>query len=119
MQIRIVLFSGDPQDIAQAMGLDTKRPSSLWKDVAIVELNRAVLFSFQADNVTITDHHTASETFMTHMDNERRLRGGCPADWVWVVPPISGSLTPVFHQEMLCYHLKPNYEYQVRRESRH
>lgn len=26
------------------------------------------------------------------------LRGGCPADWVWIVPPISGSATPVFHQ---------------------
>lgn len=22
----------------------------------------------------------------------------CPADWSWIVPPISASLTPVFHQ---------------------
>ena len=28
---------------------------------------------------------------------QERARGGCPADWVWVVPPISGSATPVFH----------------------
>lgn len=34
-------------------------------------------------------------------------------DWVWVVPPLSSSLTPVFHQEMLNYELKPSYEYQV------
>ena len=40
------------------------------------------------------------------------MRGGCPADWVWIVPPISGSLTPVFHQEMINYSLKPSYEYQ-------
>ena len=55
----------------------------------------------------------ASESFMKHLENEQRLRGGCPADWVWVVPPMSGSITPVFHQEMLVYNLKPSYEYQV------
>jgi nitric-oxide synthase len=22
----------------------------------------------------------------------------CPADWSWIVPPISGSATPVFHR---------------------
>lgn len=49
---------------------------------------------------------------MKHMDTEMRLRGGCPADWIWIVPPLSGSLTPVFHQEMVCYSLKPSYEYQ-------
>ena len=52
----------------------------------------------QLKNVTIVDHHTASETFMKHYENEQRLRGGCPADWVWIVPPLSGSACPVFHQ---------------------
>lgn len=51
---------------------------------------------------------------MKHMQNEYRSRGGCPADWVWLVPPISGSITPVFHQEMLNYVLSPFYYYQVR-----
>ena len=32
---------------------------------------------------------------------------------VWIVPPMSGSATEVFHQEMIRYHLKPSYEYQV------
>lgn len=41
-------------------------------------------------------------------------RSGCPADWIWIVPPMSGSVTPVFHQEMALYYLKPSYEYQVR-----
>lgn len=63
--------------------------------------------------VTITDHHAASESFMKHMENEQKARGGCPADWVWIVPPMSGSLTEVFHQEMLLYKLKPSYEYMV------
>lgn len=59
------------------------------------------------------DHHSAAESFMKYMQNEYRVRGGCPADWVWLVPPISGSITPVFHQEMLNYVLSPFYYYQV------
>ena len=51
---------------------------------------------------------------MRHMANETKARGGCPADWVWISPPIGGSLTQVFHQEMLNYQLKPAYCYQVR-----
>lgn len=63
-------------------------------------------------NVTVVDHHTASESFMKHYENEQKLRNGCPADWVWIVPPLAGSITPVFHQEMALYHLKPSYDYQ-------
>ncbi|XP_078600036.1 nitric oxide synthase 1-like isoform X2 [Branchiostoma floridae x Branchiostoma japonicum] len=100
------------EQIAKRMGLDTGRASSLWRDLALIEANVAILHSFQTCNVTITDHHTACESFMKHMENEQRLRGGCPADWVWIVPPISGSLTPVFHQEMISYYLRPSYEYQ-------
>lgn len=63
--------------------------------------------------MTIVDHHSATESFIKHMENEYRCRGGCPADWVWIVPPMSGSITPVFHQEMLNYRLTPSFEYQV------
>lgn len=59
------------------------------------------------------DHHSAAESFMKYMQSEYRARGGCPADWVWIVPPMSGSITPVFHQEMLNYVLTPFYYYQV------
>lgn len=100
------------EEVAQRMGLNTRSNMSLWKDQAVVELNIAVLDSFQSAGVTIVDHHTATDTFMTHLSNEQRLRGGCPADWVWLVPPTSGSSTQVFHQEMVSYHLLPNYEYQ-------
>lgn len=64
--------------------------------------------------MTIMDHHSAAESFMKYMQNEYRSRGGCPADWIWLVPPISGSITPVFHQEMLNYVLSPFYYYQVK-----
>nr|XP_036849380.1 nitric oxide synthase, brain isoform X1 [Manis javanica]XP_036849381.1 nitric oxide synthase, brain isoform X1 [Manis javanica]XP_036849382.1 nitric oxide synthase, brain isoform X1 [Manis javanica]XP_036849384.1 nitric oxide synthase, brain isoform X1 [Manis javanica]XP_036849385.1 nitric oxide synthase, brain isoform X1 [Manis javanica] len=100
------------EEVAKKMNLDTRKTSSLWKDQALVEINIAVLYSFQSDKVTIVDHHSATESFIKHMENEYRCRGGCPADWVWIVPPMSGSITPVFHQEMLNYRLTPSFEYQ-------
>ncbi|XP_063359614.1 nitric oxide synthase-like protein isoform X1 [Cydia amplana] len=98
--------------VAHKMGCDTRTPVTLWKDKALVEVNVAVLHSFQQQNATIVDHHTASESFIKHLDNENRLRSGCPADWIWIVPPMSSSITPVFHQEMALYYLRPSYEYQ-------
>uniref|UniRef100_A0A3B5A057 nitric-oxide synthase (NADPH) n=1 Tax=Stegastes partitus TaxID=144197 RepID=A0A3B5A057_9TELE len=102
------------EEVANKMALDTRKTSSLWKDQALVEINIAVLHSFQSCKVTIVDHHSATESFMKHMENEYRVRGGCPGDWVWIVPPMSGSITPVFHQEMLNYRLTPSFEYQLR-----
>ncbi|CAB1349121.1 unnamed protein product [Coregonus sp. 'balchen'] len=90
------------EEVGRRMGLETHKLSSLWKDQALVTKNR----------VTITDHHSAAESFMKHMETEFRLRGGCPADWAWLVPPMSGSLTPVFHQEMVNYILSPFFYYQ-------
>ncbi|XP_073523877.1 nitric oxide synthase, inducible [Phyllobates terribilis] len=101
------------EEVGKRMGLETHKLASLWKDHAIVEINVAVLYSFHKYNVTIMDHHSAAESFMKHMENEYRLRGGCPADWVWLVPPMSGSITKVFHQEMLNYILNPFYYYQI------
>ena len=36
------------------MGLDTRKSASLWKDRALVEINVAVLHSYQKHRVTIT-----------------------------------------------------------------
>jgi nitric oxide synthase oxygenase domain/subunit/sulfite reductase alpha subunit-like flavoprotein len=108
---------GDPQrynmleKMARIMKLDMKT-DQLWKDKALVELNAAVLHSYNKCGVSIMDHHSASESFMKFLEQEYRERGGCPADWVWIVPPMSGSATRVFHQEMLLYHLTPSFEYQ-------
>lgn len=65
--------------------------------------------------MTILDHHSASEQFMMHMKTEMTTRGGISGDWVWLVPPMSGSLCPVFHQELALYKMRPSYEYQVER----
>lgn len=62
------------QKIALKLNLDTRTPTSLWKDKTLIEVNLAVLHSFQKRNITIVDHHTASESFMKHMENEFKLR---------------------------------------------
>jgi nitric-oxide synthase, bacterial len=84
--------------IADRMGLDRSSERTLWRDRAAVEINRAVLDSFEAAGVTIADHHTESERFLTHLAREEKAGRSCPADWSWIVPPISGGLTPVFHR---------------------
>lgn len=84
--------------VAEKLGLDTSREDTLWRDRALVELNRAVLHSYQQAGVTITDHHTESKRFLTHLAKEEAAGRKCPVDWSWIVPPMSGSQTPVFHR---------------------
>lgn len=84
--------------VAERLRLDTSSEATLWRDRALVEINRAVLHSFQARGVSITDHHTESRRFLTHLHREERVGRSCPADWSWIVPPMSGSQTPVFHR---------------------
>ena len=67
------------EEVATRLGLDTRSNTTLWKDLAVAELTYSVLESFQKAGVTIVDHHTAAESFMKHLENEQRLRGGCPA----------------------------------------
>ncbi|CAM2726484.1 unnamed protein product, partial [Rotaria socialis] len=67
----------------------------------------AVLYSFQKAKVTIVDHHTAAAGFMKFMNQEAKQRGNTPADWIWLVPPISGGMSSLFHQEMFNYVVKP------------
>ncbi|WP_051386035.1 nitric oxide synthase oxygenase [Actinokineospora inagensis] len=95
--------------IAERLGLDTSRESTLWRDRALVELNIAVLHSFDAAGVTISDHHTETARFIKHLDKEAGAGRPCPADWSWIVPPMSGSQTPVFHRYYDTDHLRPEY----------
>ncbi|WP_433324738.1 nitric oxide synthase oxygenase [Spirillospora sp. CA-294931] len=84
--------------VAERMGLDTSSEATLWRDRALVELNVAVLHSFREAGVSITDHHTESRRFLLHLEREEGAGRACPADWSWIVPPLSGSATPVFHR---------------------
>ncbi|MGW7366129.1 nitric oxide synthase oxygenase [Streptomyces sp. NPDC054841] len=93
--------------VAERLGLDTSTDRTLWKDRALVELNRAVLHSFDRAGVTVTDHHTESRRFLAHLDQEESKGRRVGADWSWIVPPISGSATPVFHRTYDTAELKP------------
>jgi nitric-oxide synthase len=93
--------------VAERMGLDTSSDRTMWKDRALVELNVAVLHSFDAAGVTLADHHTESERFLTHLEREESAGRTCPADWSWIVPPVSGGVTPVFHRYYDSADLRP------------
>lgn len=85
-------------EIAQRMGLDTRSERTMWRDRAAIEMVRAVTHSYDSDGVTMADHHTESERFLNHVERENAAGRRCPADWSWIVPPVSGGLTPVFHR---------------------
>lgn len=93
---------------ARAMGL---KPGvdPLWRDTALTELNRAVLHSFRQAGVTIVDHHTASDQFMTFHRREQAAGRRVAADWRWIVPPQAGSACEVFHLKMRNFHPVPNF----------
>lgn len=95
--------------VAARLGLDTSSDRTLWRDTALVEVNRAVLHSFEQAGVTISDHHTESTRFLKHLEKEEKAGRTCPADWSWIVPPMSGALTPVFHRYYDNEHLRPEF----------
>nr|AAK43730.1 nitric oxide synthase form A [Physarum polycephalum] len=107
---------GDPQrynllpDIATKLGVDPAGPpSSMWQEKANLELNAAILHSFQKSRVSIVDHHTAAAGFMNFWDAEHAAGRAVPGDWVWLVPPCAGSASPLFHLEMANWLQKPAY----------
>lgn len=95
--------------IGARLGLDTSNERTLWRDRALVELNRAVLWSFEQAGVRIADHHSESERFLTHIAREERAGRKTPADWTWIVPPLSSAITPVFHRYYHEADQRPNF----------
>lgn len=84
--------------VADLMGLATGDDRTLWRDRALVELTLAVQHSFDQAGVTVADHHSESRRFLDHLEREERAGRSCPADWSWIVPPLSGAQTAVFHR---------------------
>ncbi|MEV4641364.1 nitric oxide synthase oxygenase [Actinoplanes sp. NPDC049548] len=95
--------------VGRLLGLDLSAESTLWRDRALVELNRAVLHSFERAGVKITDHHTEAARFLEHVRREERAGRPVPADWTWIVPPMSGGVTPVFHRYYHEADQRPNF----------
>lgn len=93
--------------VAEKMGLSIDAPATLWKERALVELNAAVLHSFADAGCRIVDHHTASEEFGRFCAQEKAAGRDVSAAWDWIVPPLAGAATPVFHQTMCDRQLRP------------
>jgi nitric-oxide synthase, bacterial len=99
--------------VARKMGLDTSNDRTLWRDRAIVELNVAVLHSYELSGVTMMDHHSASHAFNKFEEIENGEGRVVHANWSWIVPPISGSTVTVFHSDhWQNIELKPKYVHQ-------
>lgn len=96
-------------EIAKRLGLDIHSDRSLWKDRALIELNVAVLWSFNQARVAMVDHHTVTRQFLIHEKRETQAGRCVYADWSWVVPPISSGTTPVFHRKFKNRILRPNF----------
>ena len=84
--------------VAKKLGLDTTSERTLWRDRALVELNRAVLHSYRAEGVRMVDHHTAARQFVDHVRREEQAERVCPVDWSWINPPMSSGLTSTYHR---------------------
>lgn len=98
--------------IAEIMGLDISSNRTLWKDKALVELNLAVLDSFQKQGVSIVDHHTAAQQFKSFEKNEEKAERKTTGDWTWLIPPVSPATTHIFHRPYRNEVQLPNYFYQ-------
>lgn len=93
--------------IADGFGWDRSDERSLWRDRAMVELNRAVLHSFDTAGVQIGDHHALGSSFGAFCKAEEKKERTVTGDWSWLVPPLSGSLSPLFHRSFdgdVCRH---------------
>ena len=98
--------------IAEKLGLDCRSPRTLWKDRALLELNAAVLHSFEADGVKLVDHHTASAEFMKFCEREKTAGRDVSARWDWIVPPLSPATTEVFHTRMTEFATTPDFHHR-------
>ncbi|AJK64506.1 nitric oxide synthase [Bacillus velezensis] len=97
---------------ASVMGISASLNTDLWKDQVLVELNKAVLYSYKKHGVSIVDHHTAANQFKRFEEQEQDAGRKLTGDWTWLIPPISPASTHIFHKSYDDTIVKPNYYYQ-------
>ncbi|KEF34195.1 nitric oxide synthase [Deinococcus sp. RL] len=98
--------------VARALGLDTSRERTLWRDRALVELNVAVLHSFDRAGVRITDHHAVTRQFVRFEEAEARAGREVRGRWSWLIPPVSPATTPVWSRRYRGGELPPRFVHQ-------
>ena len=70
--------------VARVFGLDTSSDRQLWRDRALVELNRAVLHSYDLAGVQMGDHHELGRQFERFCQAEENQHRGVTGDWTWL-----------------------------------
>jgi nitric-oxide synthase len=63
---------GLAREVAARLGLDTSSERTLWRDRATVELNRAVLHSFDTAGITVTDHYAEAQHRLAWLRSRQR-----------------------------------------------
>jgi nitric-oxide synthase len=69
---------GVARQVAERLGLDTSTERTLWRDRATIELNRAVLHSFDEDGVTIIDHYAEAQHRLAWLRSRQRAHAYRP-----------------------------------------
>ena len=98
--------------VANKLSLDVRNERNLWRDKAMVELNRAILHSFDKSSIRIGDHHQLTTQFDRFCESESKKGKTITGDWRWLVPPLSGSISPQFHRHYQDDVKSPNFFYQ-------
>lgn len=96
-------------DVARALGIATRHERSLWRDRALLELNIAVLFSFEQAGVKIVDHHTAAQHFVRFEEKEAQAGREVRGRWSWLIPPLSPATTPIWERQYNDEEERPNF----------
>ncbi|WP_034386569.1 nitric oxide synthase oxygenase [Deinococcus sp. YIM 77859] len=95
--------------VARALGLEMASPRRLWQDRALVELNVAVLHSFDAAGVRISDHHSVARQFVQFEAREAQAGREVRGRWSWLIPPLSPATTPIWHRQYVDGDERPAY----------
>jgi nitric-oxide synthase len=74
-----------------------------------VELNRAVLHSFQLAGVRMVDHHTVSELHLRFEEQEAAAGRPVTGRWDWLIPPLSGASSPLWNRAYDPSEYSPNF----------
>lgn len=98
--------------VAEAMGLDQRNERDLWRDKALIMLNEAVIASYDDAGVRLADHHNATLDFVEFCRAEQRAGREVFGEWMWLVPPVSASLSPLYQQPFANISVKPAYARQ-------
>ena len=97
---------------AERMGLDMSRDRTLWRDKAMIMLNKAVLLSFERTGMKMANHHEAAHEFLDFCRVEQNMGREPYGRWMWLVPPTFSSATPLYQEPFRDVSIKPAFHYQ-------